>query len=108
MKIFKSFPFWIIVALILLVGIIESAYYFTSPDYKEGKYVMTYRVYYPNNPRDYVIENNLPIFIDSYRGTNIVYKIKSDNTIFNKIYHNISVFRTSAPIEVVSYSNKEK
>lgn len=106
MKEFIHFVLTAIIVITIIIGIIQGIFLVAGPDYKEGKYTMTYRVYYPNNPKEYTITNNWPISIDSYRGTNIVRKTK-DNKPFRKMFNTVSVFRTSAPIEVVSYTYKE-
>ena len=109
MKFIKKYLFPICAVIILAVafGIVEGVTYIVSPKYKEGKYVMTYRIYYPNSPRDYVIENNFPISVDSHRGTNIVYKVKPSKLMFVTSFRDISTFKTTAPIEVINYSYTE-
>ena len=87
--------------------IVQGSFLLVGPDYKKGDYTMTYKVYYPNNPRTYTIKNDYPIGVKSSRGTNWVEKTVK-TPIFIKAYSGDIVFETSAPIEVVSYTFKEK
>ena len=97
-----------IIFFVFVVAIsIQGIFLLVGPDYKEGEYTMTYKVYYPNNPRTYTIKNEWPIDIRSSRGTNWVEKTVK-TPIFIKAYRGDIVFETSAPIEVVSYTFKEK
>ena len=96
----------LIICFVIIVAVIQGVFLVVGPDYKKGRYTMIYRVYYPGNPKEYTITNEWPIGIDSYRGTNVVEKTIS-NEPFKKMYKSVSVFETSAPIEVVSYTYKE-
>lgn len=99
---------FVVVCIMILFGIcVQGIFLVIGPDYKEGEYTMTYRVYYSNTPKEYTITNNWPISIDSYRGTNSVIKtVKTPYTI--KMFSGKTVFVSSAPIEVVDYTFKEK
>lgn len=68
---------------------------------------MVYKVYYPDNPKTYTIKNEWPIKMTSFRGTNYIKKT-THNSIFKKLYGSETIIETSAPIEVVSYTYKEK
>ncbi len=68
---------------------------------------MVYKVYFPNNPRMYTITNDWPIDTYSSRGTNYVQKAVK-TPFFKNMYSWSRVYETSAPIEVVSYTFKEK
>ena len=105
-EIFKCI-FVILFSVLIFFGIIQFVFLIGGPNYKEGEYTMTYKVYYPNNPRTYTIKNEWPIDIRSSRGTNWVEKTVK-TPIFIKAYRGDIVFETSAPIEVVSYTFKEK
>jgi len=100
--------FGIIIFVFIVVISIQGIFLLVGPDYKEGEYTMTYKVYYsPNDTRTYTIKNNWPISTYSSRGTNIVIKtIKIPYT--KKMFRSQTVFESSAPIEVVSYTYKEK
>lgn len=98
-----------IIFFVFVVGIsIQGIFLLVGPNYKEGEYTMVYKVYYsPNDTRTYTIKNNWPIGTYSYRGTNTVTKtIKTPYT--KKMFSSQTVFESSAPIEVVSYTYKEK
>lgn len=98
-----------IIFFVFVVAIsIQGIFLLVGPDYKEGEYTMTYKVYYsPNDTRTYTIKNNWPISTYSSRGTNTVIKtIKTPYT--KKMFRSQTVFESSAPIEVVSYTYKEK
>lgn len=92
----------------IMYGIAYCAFATLGPDYKEGVYTMTYKVYYPGNPKTYTITNNLPIEMSSHRGTNSIEKTIINNLGFENCYGSTVVFESSAPIEVVSYTYKEK
>ena len=103
MKTFLQILATVVGALIVIGCIVQLIFLGVGPDYKEGKYTMVYRIHYPSGAREYTITNNLPIGTDSYRGTNTLEKtVKSP--IFYKAYRGEAVVRTSAPIEVVSYT----
>lgn len=105
----KTFVHIILTTLIcfVIVGVVvQGIFLVIGPDYKEGKYTMTYRVHYPNYPKEYTITNNLPISISSYRGVNRVEKTHEE-VPFKKIYSTETIFETTAPIEIVSYTYKE-
>lgn len=107
MKEFFKFIFSICLALCLFVGAVQVAFLIIGPDYKQGEYTMVYKVYYPNNPKTYTIKNEWPIGMSSYRGTNSIQKTNK-TPFFKKMFGSETVFETSAPIEVVSYTYKEK
>ena len=95
-----------VICFVIIVGIVQGIFLVVGPEYKEGTYTMTYRVYYPGNPKEYTVTNEWPIGINSYRGTNTVEKTVLSKP-FKKMYKTVSIFKTSAPIEVVSYTYKE-
>ena len=97
------------IALIVVVVMffIQGVFLLVGPTYKEGTYTMVYRVYFPNNPRTYTITNDCPIDTYSSRGTNYVQK-RVKTPFFKNMYSWSRVYETSAPIEVVSYTFKEK
>ena len=72
-----------------------------------GEYTMVYNVYYNNTCKTCTIHNDLPIAVDSNRGTNSLSICKRSELLGD--YYS-TVLETSAPIEVVSYTvkNKEK
>lgn len=94
-----GFIFAMVVGFILFVQI---AFLIVSPDYEKGEYTMVYRVYYPGNPKTYTITNEWPIDVTSSRGTNRVVKVRS--FFWKKSFRDETVFSTSAPIEIVSYT----
>lgn len=100
-----------IVSVIILYSIcfliLGLSYKYFGPDYKQGEYTMIYKVYYPNNPKTYTIKNDWPISMTSNRGTNRIKKT-IHNSIYRKCYGSETIIETSAPIEVVSYTFKEK
>ena len=71
----------------------------------KGDYTMVYNVYYNNTCKTCTIHNNLPIAVDSHRGTNYL-SICKRSELFGDYYS--TVLETSAPIEVVSYTVKNK
>lgn len=75
---------------------------------ESGEYTMVYNVYYNNIPKTYVLHNDLPIRVESHRGTNKVKMFKHGG--FFTCDEAVTVISTSAPIELVSYTvkNKEK
>lgn len=91
----------------IMFGITYIAFNCIGPDYKQGEYTMVYKVYYSDNPKTYTIKNDWPIGVTSNRGTNIVKKT-THKSMFKKLYGTETVIETSAPIEVVSYTYKEK
>ena len=106
---FKGICIGLIIITIICVifyGIAYLAFTYTGPDYKEGEYVMIYKVYYPDNPKTYTIKNDWPIHITSNRGTNRIKKVMH-NSHFKRLYGSETIIETSAPIEVVSYTFKE-
>ncbi len=105
-EIFK-FIFSICLALCLFFGIVQVAFLIVGPDYKQGEYTMVYKVYYPNNPKTYIIKNEWPIELNSYRGTNSIQKTNK-TPFFKKMFGRETAFETSAPIEVISYSYQKK
>ena len=107
MKEFFKIIFGIIFFIFVVAISIQGIFLLVGPDYKEGEYTMVYKVYYPNNPKTYTIKNDWPIDTYSSRGTN--YILKTNKTpFFKKMFKSESVFESSAPIEVVSYTYKEK
>ena len=108
MKEFFKIIFGIIFFIFVVAISIQGIFLLVGQDYKEGEYTMIYKVYYsPNDTRTYTIKNNWPIDTYSYRGTNTVIKtIKTPYT--KKMFRSQTVFESSAPIEVVSYTYKEK
>jgi hypothetical protein len=93
----------------IIYGMAYCAFAIFGPNYKEGIYTMTYKVYYPDNPKTYTITNNWPIDMTSYRGTNRIDKtIDARHLGFKNSFRSETVFESSAPIEVVSYTYKEK
>lgn len=110
MNIWNSWYKFVLAGVGIIFGIfftVEGIIYLVCPVYKTGNYKMIYRVYYPNNPREYVIKNDLPISLESYKGSNRICKTKEFG-IFGHQYRDISVIETTAPIEIVSYTFKEK
>ena len=98
-----------IVSSSIVYGIAYCSFTIFGPNYKEGIYTMTYKVYYPDNPKTYTITNNWPIDMTSYRGTNRIDKtIDASHLGFKNCFRSETVFESSAPIEVVSYTYKEK
>lgn len=75
--------------------------------YPKGEYTMVYNVYYNNTCKTCTIHNDLPISVNSYRGTNSLSICKRSELLGD--YYS-TVLETSAPIEIVSYTvkNKEK
>lgn len=73
----------------------------------KGEYKMVYNVYYNNTCKTCTVYNDLPIAVGSNRGTNYL-SICKRSKLFSDYYS--TVFKTTAPIEVVSYTvkNKEK
>ena len=71
----------------------------------KGDYTMVYNVYYNNTCKTFTIHNDLPIAVDSHRGTNYL-SICKRSELFGDYYS--TVLETSAPIEVVSYTVKNK
>ena len=71
----------------------------------KGDYTMVYNVYYNNTCKTCTIHNDLPIAVDSHRGTNYL-SICKRSELFGDYYS--TVLETSAPIEVVSYTVKNK
>ena len=71
----------------------------------KGEYTMVYNVYYNNTCKTCTIHNDLPIAVDSRRGTNYL-SICKRSELFGDYYS--TVLKTSAPIEVVSYTVKNK
>lgn len=108
MKEFFKIIFGLITFIIIFALIIQGIFLVIGPNYKEGEYTMVYKVYYsPNDARTYTIKNNWPISTYSHRGTNTVTKtIKTPYT--KKMFKSQTVFESSAPIEVISYTYKEK
>lgn len=94
----------IVLAFVMVVACIHLIIYKCTPEYEVGKYKMVYRVYYPNNTREYVIENDLPISLNSFRGTNSIKKTVRDKWMFATMYYDARVFETTVPIEVVEYT----
>ena len=93
--------------IIIFFGVVQLVFLTVGPDYKQGEYTMVYKVYYPGNPKTYTIKNEWPIGMNSYRGTNSIQKTNK-TPFFKKMFGSKTVFETSAPIEVVSYTYKEK
>lgn len=104
LKIFCGF----ILLIAGLVGVIWCPLVHTLGREESGEYTMVYNVYYNNIPKTYVLHNDLPIRVESHRGTNQVRKFKHGG--FFTCDEAVCVISTSAPIEVVSYTvkNKEK
>lgn len=71
----------------------------------KGDYTMVYNVYYNNTCKTCTIHNDLPIAVDSHRGTNIL-SICKRSELFGDYYS--TILSTSAPIEVVSYTVTNK
>lgn len=71
----------------------------------KGEYTMVYNVYYNNTCKTCTIHNDLPIAVGSDRGTNYLSICKRSELLGD--YYS-TVFKTSAPIEVVSYTVKNK
>ena len=93
----------------IIYGIAYGAFVMLGPNYKQGEYTMTYKVYYPGNPKTYTIKNEWPIGMSSYRGTNRIEKTTDAHNLgFKNCYGSETVIETSAPIEVVSYTYKKK
>ena len=95
-----------VITLMCLVVTVQGIFWMVGPNYEEGSYVMTYKVYYSqDNAKTYTIKNNYPISVHSSRGTNYVTKIRKVPFIING-YNSQTVFESSAPIEVVSYGRE--
>lgn len=108
MKDVLGFIFKIIIPFIFCFYlIVQGVFLLIGPDYKKGEYTMTYKVYYPGNPKEYTIKNEWPMGLISYRGTNIITK-EQESPIIKKAFSGVHIFETSAPIEIVSYTYKEK
>lgn len=88
------------------IGTVQGAFLLFGPDYKQGYYEMTYKVYFPNNPKVYTINNEYPIGVNSCRGTN--YVTKTIKGPLKNMFISNTIFESSAPIEVVSYTFKAK
>lgn len=71
----------------------------------KGDYTMVYNVYYNNTCKTCTIHNDLPIAVDSHRGTNCL-EICKRSELFGDYYS--TILKTSAPIEVVSYTVTNK
>ena len=97
----------ILTVIIVAIGTIQALTYVLVPQFEEGEYTMVYKVYYPNNTKEYTIKNELPIRYYSGRGTNYITKFNKV-PFFKHMYSSPTVFETTAPIEVVSYTFKEK
>lgn len=95
----------IISIAIVAIGTVQGAFLLIGPDYKQGYYEMTYKVYFPNNPKVYTINNEYPIEVNSHLGTN--YVTKTIKGPLKNMFGSNTVFESSAPIEVVSYTFKE-
>jgi hypothetical protein len=107
MKDILKFVAWPFCAILAFIIIVQLAFLIVGPDYKKGEYTMVYKVYYSNSPKTYTITNEYPIDVRSNRGTNRVEKAIA-NPLFKNMYSGTVVMETSAPIEVVSYTFKEK
>ena len=108
MKDILDFIFKVIIPFIFgFYLIVQGIFLLVGPDYKKGEYTMTYKVYYPSNPKTYIITNEWPMGLDSYRGTNAIVK-EHESPIIRKAFRGVHVFETTAPIEIVSYTYKEK
>ena len=97
----------IAIAIVIVIFFIQGIFLLAGPTYKEGTYTMVYRVYFQNTPRTYTVTNEWPIGTYSSRGTNYVQKTVK-TPFFKNMYSCSTVYETSAPIEVVSYTFKEK
>lgn len=87
--------FIIAIFLTLVVGIIYSSIQVRKGDYEKNYCEMVVKVYYtPTNVKTMTFRNNLGLKLKSRKGTNII----SDGVG--------PLFRTSAPIEVVSYTEE--
>lgn len=93
----------IVISVVLFLMILWGLSMALGTDYEKGKYTMTYKVYYPNNVREYTVTNDYPIGMSSYKGTNCIYKIMENKTIKKTFYEN-KVISTTAPIEIVNYT----
>ena len=107
MEEFKAALKVIIPILLGFFIIVQCIFLVVGPDYKKGEYTMVYKVYYPGNPRTYTIKNEWPIGLSSYKGTNAIQK-EMESPFLKKAFTGVTVFETTAPIEVVSYTYKEK
>ena len=108
MKEFFKLILGISLFFIICFSFVQLLFLVVGPDYKEGEYTMVYKVYYsPNDTRTYTVKNNWPISTYSYRGTNTIAKT-TKTPYTKKIFGNQIVFESSAPIEVVNYTYKEK
>jgi len=96
-----------LIIVLIFVSLVQGVFLMVGPDYKQGEYTMTYKIYYPNNPKTYTIKNDWPMGISSYKGTNTVEKTLK-TPFFKNMFRSVTVFRTSAPIEIVSYTYKDK
>ena len=108
MKEFFKLIFGISLFFIICFSFVQLLFLVVGPDYKEGEYTMVYKVYYSSNDtRTYTVKNNWPISTYSSRGTNHIFETKKV-PLFKKMLSSQTVFESSAPIEVVSYTYKEK
>lgn len=105
MKEFVKFFGCIILGVVLIGGIfiyIPARIWGRHP---KGDYTMVYNVYYNNTCKTCTIHNDLPIAVDSHRGTNCL-EICKRSELFGDYYS--TILKTSAPIEVVSYTVTNK
>lgn len=86
---------FIVVILISTISIIFYAKCIRD-DQEENIYYMIYRVYYnQDNIREYSVTNDGPIYVGSDRGSNFIKRYSITGP---------TIIKTTAPIEVVSYT----
>ena len=93
----------IVIPVVLFLMILWGLSMALGTDYEKGKYTMTYKVYYPDNVKEYTVTNDYPIGMSSYKGTNCIYKIMENKTI-KKTFYEHKVISTTAPIEIINYT----
>ena len=105
MKSFIKFISQIILLIVIFFTVVQLLILVMVPSYDHGEYTMTYKVYYPNSPKVYTVTNEWPIFMESYYGTNKIIKVSKFPYVKN-FWGESTVFESSAPIEIVSYTFK--
>lgn len=96
-----------VIGLFCLWLIIRGLVSLVSPDYKQGYYKMVVNVHYSDvNVKTYTFENDYPMDLRSSRGSNHIRKVFKDS--FFGGYRDTYILETTAPVEIVSYTFKEK
>lgn len=55
----KTIIISVVIGFSIIIFLIQGVFLLVGPDYKEGEYTMVYRVYYPNNPKEYTYNKQL-------------------------------------------------